>query len=136
MDEGDDCAFDSNQPVAGINASGDSQEQQHEQERGQADQAPQQKPSGPRYGKSSLTKAVSIQVEPSAAAPADAGSQSMRSLLMARGRSVDIPSAPADAPEAPMFGKRKEFIRLKNLLTGQDAVDTLHNSGVMVRQLS
>ena len=89
--------------------------------------APQQSQHGGRAKLGQLGKATSVQVE----ATAPAAAPSLR--FMPRGRSVDVAPVPEEA-EAPMFGKRKEFIRLKNLLTGQDTVDTLHQSGIMVSQ--
>ncbi|XP_065196544.1 nitric oxide synthase 3-like [Sycon ciliatum] len=72
-------------------------------------------------------RSASVQVEAGSALPPN--SAALR-RLMARGASMDAGAFPE--AEAPMFTKRKEFIRLKNLQTGHDAVDTLHQSGIMV----
>ena len=100
---------------------------------GSPQSAPQQD-SNPRAKLGKIGKASSIFTEQQAASQQAAPS---RAHLMQRGRSIDAGSALAEDNEAPMlFQKRKEFIRLRNLLTGQDTVDTLHQSGIMVSKLA
>ena len=59
-----------------------------------------------------------------------ASSSPMMATRLTRGASLDMTSEAQQSPQ--MFHKRKQFVRLKNILTGADMVDTLHQSGTMV----